>query len=46
MAPAKLRFAESQNPHSEFKSRPRKFIIYVFSINDLPDLGIKTLGQS
>jgi hypothetical protein len=45
MAPAKLCFAGSQNPHSEFKSRPRKFIIYVFPINDLPDPEIKTLGQ-
>jgi hypothetical protein len=45
MAPTKLCFAGSQNPRSEFKSRPREFAAYAFLINNLWKAIGKTLGH-
>lgn len=45
MAPTKLCFAGSQNPRSEFKSRPREFAAYAFLINNLRKATGKTLGH-
>jgi uncharacterized protein len=45
MAPTKLCFAGSQNPRSEFKSRPREFAAYAFLINNLWKATGKTLGH-
>jgi hypothetical protein len=40
-----LRFAGWQKRHSQFKSRPREFIVYAFLINNLRELRSKTLGH-
>ena len=45
MAPTKLCFAGSQNPRSEFKSRPGEFVAYAFLINNLWKVRTKTLGH-
>ena len=43
--PTKLCFAGTQNPRSEFKSRPREFAAYAFLINNLRKARGKTLGH-